>query len=81
VVSSELIMYVHNPSCICMKSEFVFEFHHTCTGFDGSVLVDRQENHSKMPAIRIPKKKLNDSSQLISVFSSPLLCVAHVQYI
>jgi hypothetical protein len=40
-----------------MKSEFVFEFHHIFTGFDGSVLLDRQENHNKMAAVRIPKKK------------------------
>lgn len=70
-------MYDYNPSCICTKSEFVFEFHRICTGFDGSVLVDRQENHNKMTAIRIPKKKFNDSSQLISVFSSPCF-VLHV---
>ena len=55
-------MYVYNPSCICMKSEFVFEFHHICTGFDGSVLLDRQENHNKMAAVRIPKKKLTTVS-------------------
>jgi hypothetical protein len=51
-------MYVYNANCIYTKSEFVFEFHHICTGFDGSVLVDRQENHNKMAAVRIPKKKL-----------------------
>ena len=41
-----------------MKSEFVFEFHHIGTGFNGSVLVDRQENHDKVAAGRIPEKKI-----------------------
>ena len=62
-MSSELITYDCNPSCICMKSEFVFEFHHIGTGFNGSVLVDRQENHDKVAAGRIPKKEFKDSSQ------------------
>jgi len=57
-VSSELIVYDYNPSCIYTKLEFVFEFHQTCTGFDGSVLVDRQENHNKMAALGFLRKNL-----------------------
>ena len=63
MVSSEQTVYDYNPSCICTKSEIFFEINLNCTGFDGSVLVDRQEHDNKMAVIRISKKKCDDNSQ------------------